>query len=109
MNKLTLAFTALVCVVCTQAQAFQADDERNAARQVELDQACEAARAVKLEPYRQQAFAECMSAQRSTDTEAHCKRKTQGANLNIQGGGTRFYDLPACVEAFEFRKAHPHP
>ena len=68
----------------------------------------EAARAVKLAPFRQQAFVECMNSDRSTDTAADCKRKTEGANLNIQGGGTRFYDLPACVEAFEFRKAHPN-
>jgi hypothetical protein len=98
----------LVVAAATQAQAFQADEDRNAARRAELDRACEAARTVKLTPLRQQAFVECMHAKRSTDTVEDCQRKTAGANLNLLGGGTRFYDLPACVEAFEFRKAHPH-
>jgi hypothetical protein len=108
MNKFRLLAGLLALVVASCAQAFQADDERNAARQAEYDRACEAARTVKLTPLRQQAFVECMNSKRNTDSAEDCKRKTSGANLNIQGGGTRFYDLPACVEAFEFRKAHPH-
>jgi hypothetical protein len=108
MHKLNVVFTWLTLMVVCPAQAFQADDDRNNIRQVQLDQACEAARTVKLAPLRQQAFMQCMNADRSTDTAEDCRRKTAGANLNIQGGGTRFYDLPACVEAFKFRKAHPH-
>ena len=108
MNKPPLLIGLFALAIAAQVQAFQTENERNAARQAELDRACEAARAVKLAPFRQQAFVECMNSDRSTDTAADCKRKTEGANLNIQGGGTRFYDLPACVEAFEFRKAHPN-
>ncbi|MFZ3182571.1 MAG: hypothetical protein WA173_00295 [Pseudomonas sp.] len=107
MDKFTWLIGLLVLAVGTHAQAFQVDDERNAAQQAEFDRACEAARAVKLAPFRQQAFVECMKSKRSADSAEDCKRKTSAANLNIQGGSTRFYDLPACVEAFEFRKKHP--
>ena len=108
MNKPPLLIGLFALAMTAQVQAFQTENERNAARRAELDRACEAARAVKLAPLRQQAFVECMNSDRSTDTAADCKRKTEGANLNIQGGSPRFYDLPACVEAFEFLKAHPN-
>ncbi len=75
--------------------------------QAKLTQACEAARATKLEPIRAQAFNECMNSKLSTDTAEDCKRKTSGANANRQGGSPRFYDLPECVEAFKYRKNNP--
>lgn len=93
------AFTAI-----TNANAFQGDQERIENKQAELDQACEAARRIKLAPIRAQAFKECINAKRSADTVEDCERKTAHLNANRQGGSPRFYDLPACVEAFKYRK-----
>lgn len=45
-----------------------------------------------------------MNAKRGADTEADCRRKTAGENGNRVGGTPRFYDLPACVEAFEHKR-----
>jgi len=70
----------------------------------ELEQRCEAARSEKLAPLREAAFQQCMNAKRGADTEADCRRKTAGENGNRVGGTPRFYDLPACVEAFEHKR-----
>ena len=98
----------LCCVLATQAQgAFKKDQEAFALRQAELDHQCEAARDEKLAPMREAAFQECMSAKRSTRSEADCRRITAGENSNRLGGAPRFYDLPACVEAFEHQRRNP--
>lgn len=100
LYAVTFAFTA-------NAHAFQADQERIEKKQAELDHACEAARLVKLTPIREQAFNECINSKRSTDTVEDCRRKTSGINANRQAGSPKFYDLSACVEAFEHRKENP--
>lgn len=107
MKTVQIILLSFSLAVTADAYAFQADRERVEKRQAELDQACEAARLVKLEPIRAQAFDECMNAKRSTDSAEDCRRKTSGINANRQGGSPRFYDLPACVEAFKHRKETP--
>jgi hypothetical protein len=106
-KNLSLLMVSALLASATSAGDFQADRERIERKQAELEQACEDARQVKLEPLRVRAFNECMNADRSTDTAEDCRRKTAGLNANRQNGSPRFYDLPACVEAFEHRKAHP--
>lgn len=98
----------LLCVLTVQAQgAFKKEEEAFARRQSELDRQCEAARAEKLAPLREAAFQDCMNAKRSSRSEAECRRKTAGENGNRVGGTPRFYDLPACVEAFEHKRQRP--
>jgi hypothetical protein len=98
----------LLCILTAQAQgALKKEEEAFARRQAELDRHCEAARAEKLAPLREAAFQECMSAKRSSRSEAECRRKTGGENGNRVGGAPRFYDLPACVEAFEHKRQRP--
>ena len=101
----------LICLVAfnlsTNVHAFQTGQEKIEVRQAELDKACESARLVMLEPIRAQAYNECINSKRSTDTPEDCHRKTSGINANRQGGSPRFYDLPACVDAFKHRKDNP--
>ena len=70
----------------------------------ELNAACGQAREKKLAPLRAQYIEECVSKQRKD--RHYCQRfyADYGA-----GSGTRpplFLELPECVEAFEFQKAH---
>jgi hypothetical protein len=98
---------ALLCVA-PLAGAVETEKERIGRKQAELDQACESAREVRLQPLRAQAFNECMTAKRSTNTAADCTRKSEDVNGNRLGGSPRFYDLPACEAAFKHRKSHPN-
>jgi len=107
MKPLNLFIYAITFSLAANAHAFQADQKKIERKQAELDQACESARLVKLEPIREQAFNECINSKRSTDTPEDCRRKTSGINANRQGGSPKFYDLPACVEAFKHRKENP--
>lgn len=101
-----LLLTALLATTANAA-TFEADKQATLKRQAELDQACENARTVKLEPLRQKIYNECMNADRSTEQPADCKRQAAGYNGNRYEAGPLFYDLPACVTAFEFQKANP--
>lgn len=107
MKAVNLFMCAIIFFMAANAYAFQSDQDEIERKQKQLDQACEAARLVKLQPIREQAFNECMNSKRGTDTAEDCKRKTSGINANRQGGSPRFYDLPACVKAFEHRKENP--
>lgn len=107
MQPARLPLLAALFCLTSQAATFEAQQERIDRKQAQLDQACEAAREVKLEPIRARAFEECMNSRRNTDDAESCSRKTSGANANRIDGAPRFYDLPACEEAFEHRKAHP--
>jgi hypothetical protein len=98
----------LLCAFTLQAQgAFKQDEEAFAKRQNVLDHQCEAARNEKLQPIREASFRECMTKTRGSNAEKDCRRKTGGENGNRIGGSPRFYDLPACVEAFEHRRKRP--
>jgi hypothetical protein len=107
MKLINLFVYAITFSLAANAYAFKADQEEIERKQTQLDNACESARLVKLQPIRDQAFNECMSSKRSTDTSEDCRRKTSGINANRQGGSPKFYDLPACVEAFKHRKENP--
>ena len=101
-----LLLTALLATNATAAD-FEADNQATLKRQAELDQSCEAAREVKLQPLLQQLVSECMSSKKTSRTEADCQQDAAGYNGNRPGSSPMFYDLPACVEAFEFKKANP--
>ena len=99
--------TALLATTTASAAMLEADKQATLKRQAELDQACEAARTVKLAPIRQQLFNECMSSKKTANTGQECKRQSADYNGNRLGAGPLFYDLPACVTAFEYKKANP--
>jgi hypothetical protein len=102
-----LLLTTLLVTATASAATFEADKQATLKRQAELDQACEAARSAKLAPMRQQLFNECMNSKKTANTEQDCKRQSADYNGNRQGAGPLFYDLPACVTAFEYKKANP--
>jgi hypothetical protein len=76
-------------------------------RQAELDAACEAARERKLAPIRRKIEAECLA--KKQGDEAYCKQYAAGYNGERISGGPRFYELPECEAAFEYRNSHRQP
>lgn len=72
--------------------------------QVQLDKACEEAREVALKPLRKEIYAECM--QKSDNNKSDCKADAKAYNGNRINGAPRFYELPACEKAFEYRSNH---
>jgi hypothetical protein len=92
ISAATMAFTLLV------ASPTLAKNE-----QASLDAACEAARQEKLAPLRAGFIDECVEKNQRPDRAA-CERFY--ADYGNQSGNRAplFYDLPECVEAFEFRR-----
>jgi hypothetical protein len=101
MNRGWLATGVLL--LCVHAIASQPDEELRRARQVELDQACEAARQIALAPRRQEIYEECLS--RPDPGEAVCRNQANGYNGNRIRGAPLYYDLPECAEAFDYRRS----
>lgn len=69
-----------------------------------LDKACEDARQEALKPRRLEIYNECRD--KFKKSEEVCKRDAQAFNGRRIGGAPMFYDLPACVEAFNYNKKH---
>ena len=84
-----------------QATVAGAADQGEAEKQAELDRRCEAARDEALEPIRNDVFKECL--EKKQGDEPYCHRYADGYNGDRIGGSPRFYELPECQLAFEFR------
>jgi hypothetical protein len=80
-----------------------AADQSDADKQAELDRRCEEARAVKLAPIRADIYKDCV--EKKQGDEAYCRRSADGYNGNRKNGAPRFYELPECQAAFEFRNS----
>ena len=80
-----------------------AADQSDADKQAELDRRCEEARAVKLAPIRANIYDECL--EKKQGDEAYCRRSADDYNGNRKNGAPRFYELPECEAAFEFRNS----
>jgi len=89
------------------AGAAASADKDDAERQAELDRRCEAARDQALKPIREDIYRECLAKKRGD--EAFCRRDADGYNGDRIGGAPRFYDLPECEKAFEFRNRKRKP
>lgn len=48
-----------------------------------------------------------MNARKTSRSEANCQQDAASYNGNRPGASPMFYDVPACVEAFEFKRANP--
>lgn len=83
------------------SRAASGADQTDADKQAELDRRCEAARAVKLAPIRADIYTECL--EKKQGDAAYCRRSADDYNGNRPGGSPRFYELPECEAAFEFR------
>lgn len=103
-SRLFALLAVAVAALCLSTGSPAASDEERAAKQAELDAACEAAREKKLAPLRQQLIDECVK-RKEFETREQCE--AYYADWNGQRG-TRaplFYDLPPCVKAFEYAQS----
>jgi hypothetical protein len=101
MRTEVLIVTAMFLGLSGAAVADTAQERQ--ARQAELDRQCEAARQVALAPKRQEIYNECIN--HFGKEEAVCRNEANAYNGYRIGGAPLYYDLPECVEAFEFSKA----
>jgi hypothetical protein len=80
-----------------------ARDQEAVQRQAELDAACEEAREHRLAPERRRHIDECVVRKQKPDRAA-CERFYSDYGAQSGSRAPLYYDLPACVEAFEYRK-----
>lgn len=98
---ITLFLTFAVCFIAVTD--VLADRNRDA-KQAELDAICEQAREEKLAPMREQFVEDCVKNKEQPDRAA-CE--VFYADFGAQSGrrAPLFYDLPECVEAFDFQNS----
>lgn len=104
MNRLTLVITTLLAALLALASTEGLADRDRDRKQAELDAACEAAREKKLAPMRKQFIDECVEKKEQSDRRS-CE--VFYADFGAQSGNRAplFYDLPECVEAFDFQNS----
>ena len=90
--------------ISVSADTTAATDEERAARQAKLDRACEAAREEKLAPIRKGFVEECVR-EEQFETREECEAYYADYGAATGGRAPLFYDLPPCVEAFEYAKS----
>ncbi len=73
--------------------------------QARLDKVCESSRQKALEPRKKEIYQECLT--KFKKDKSVCQQEADAYNGNRINGAPMFYELPACVKAFEFRKKHP--
>ncbi len=72
-------------------------------KQARLDDACEVERQNKLTPMRKEFVEECVAKKQLPDRDA-CVTFYADYGNRMGGRAPLFYDLPACVTAFEFQQ-----
>lgn len=82
--------------------AAASGEEARAAKQAELDAACEIARAEKLAPLRARYTEECVAKKERPD-RASCERFYADYGNRTGNRPALFYDLPACAAAHDYR------
>jgi hypothetical protein len=100
MNKIIMSATVAMLALSTVARADEAEVKA-------LEQACEAAREVKLKPLREAEIARCKAEPRSDP--AYCERfwSDYGNAIRLPNGTMQprmFNDLPECVTAEAARR-----
>ena len=74
-------------------------------QQANLDVECEAARERKLAPEREKYIEECVR-DKVKDSREACERFYSDYGARTGYREPLYYDLPECVDAFEFRKSY---
>ncbi|MEJ2534350.1 MAG: hypothetical protein P8008_02490 [Gammaproteobacteria bacterium] len=100
MHRCTIA----VCAILLTIPAAAATETWFSDRQAELDAACEAARQKKLAPERERLIEECVREKQRPDRAA-CERFLADYGNRSGNRPALYYDLPECVEAFEYQKS----
>ena len=104
MNRVHRFAFALVMIVPMVIGADLSDAER-AARQAELDAACEAARQKKIVVEQAKYIEECVETEMRPDRAA-CERFYADYGANTAGRAPLYYDLPECVAAHDFQRSY---
>ena len=91
----------MIILLLMAGAAGGADSSDDTGKQAELDRRCEAARDDALAPIRNDIYKECL--EKKQGDEPYCQRYADGYNGERIGGSPRFYELPECELAFEFR------
>jgi hypothetical protein len=96
----------IVAALLPALAAAQSDSDLK--RVEELDRRCEAARAAKLAPKRQELIEECVKAQKRSREECVGEFGNWGDTRGTASGarGGQFYDLPECRAADEARRSY---
>lgn len=81
-----------------------AKDGDPAEKQTELDRACEEARQIELAPLKNQYIEECVVKEKKE--RAYCEKFYSDYGNQAGNRAALFYDLPKCVEAFEYRQRY---
>ncbi len=95
---ITTVTVALSLLATAPAQAGSPSERQ----QAKLDAACEAAREKTLAPLRAGYVEECVEKEQRADRAA-CERFYADYGNHSGRRAALFYDLPECVEAFEYR------
>ncbi|WP_019027841.1 hypothetical protein [Colwellia piezophila] len=97
--KLLGIFTLAIVINSIASVAFAHQKQ-----QEKLDKMCEEARQVALKPRKKEIYQECLN--KFKKSESVCKDEANAYNGNRINGAPMFYELPACEQAFAFRKKH---
>ena len=103
MNRISIPSisVALALALVTTAASANRDREEEQAR---LDAICEEAREEKLAPMRAEFVEECVREGQQRSREA-CEDFYADFGARSGNRAPLFYDLPECVEAFEFQNS----
>ena len=95
-----LLYLLPLIIISSDAMADRAREQK----QAKLDAVCEQVREQRLAPMRAQFVEECVQNKEQSDRKA-CE--TFYADFGAQSGrrAPLFYDLPECVEAFEYQNS----
>ena len=105
MNSATRTLFCLTAVGLSLVLATGAMADRDRDRkQAELDAICEEAREAKLAPMREQFIEDCVRNGEQPDRRS-CEVFYSDFGAQSGNRAPLFYDLPECVEAFEFQNS----
>ena len=102
--RLVISHIIIIILIFIITIADAAANRNRNQEQARLDAVCEQAREKQLAPMRAQFVEECVENKQQRDRKA-CE--TFYADFGAQSGrrAPLFYDLPECVEAFEFQNS----
>ena len=103
-TNLRTSFIILILLILTVTAVDAVADRNRDQEQARLDAVCEQVREKQLAPMRAQFVEECVQNKEQADRKA-CE--TFYADFGAQSGrrAPLFYDLPECVEAFEYQNS----
>jgi len=99
-NLQVLLLVVLVSTLVNPALARESREEK----QARLDAACEVERQKLLVPMREEYIGECVTNKEKPSLE-ECKHLYANHGERSGGHPPLYYDLPECVEAFEFQQS----